>query len=231
MRVSVIIPTKGRHDQLAALLPRLKDTAQYDDVEYIVVADDDQKGADIARLKAPWAKVINVPQRRGYWNACAVGQASATGQLSIALANDLLPSRGWLARGIGSYRRKFGERPGMLGANDGAQGVSVAGDRVTVWLEHASHFLIHRDLLAHFGGWPVWYDHSHGDLELSVRARELGVFGIEPLFVLFHNHWLTGAGRDEVYTLGEQQISRDEALYRQRRDRGWPVIGSASSGA
>lgn len=225
MRVSVILPTKGRHEQLAKLLPRLQATALYDDAEYLVVADDDPKGLAIAQEAAPWATCIGTQQRVGYWGACALAQRQATGVLSIALANDLLPARGWLARGVAGYRRRFGDGPGLLGANDGAQGCWTSPEGKTyLWLEFASHFLIHRDLLARFGGWPTWYDHTHGDLELASRARALGLFEINPWFVLFHDHWITGGPRDEIYALGEQQTSRDEQLYRQRRDAGWPVI-------
>lgn len=224
MRVSVIIPTKGRYEQLAELLPRLRSTSGYDDAEYIVVADDDLKGADTAREAAPWATVINVPKRRGYWNACAIGQASADGTLSIALANDLLPCRAWLARGVAAYRRCFGSGLGVLGANDGAQPTIVNGPQVQVRLEWASHFLIHRGLLEQFGGWPHWYDHTHGDLEIAARARTLGKFAIEPLFVLYHNHWLNGAAHDPVYALGEAEQDKDAQLFQERRAAGWPMV-------
>lgn len=233
MRVSVILPTKGRYQQLAELLPRLKDTAQYEQVEYIIVADDDPQGGEVALQAWPQrpdeapARIIVTDRRVGYWGACKLAQEVATGDLSIALANDLLPSRGWLARGVAGYIRRFGEEPGMLGANDGAQGVWVNQEgKTNIYLEFASHFLIHRTLLAHLGGWPHWYDHSHGDLELSVRARALGRFDINPWFVLFHNHWITGGKRDEVYTLGEERIKQDEQLYRQRRDAGWPNVST-----
>lgn len=231
MRVSVILPTKGRYQQLANLLPRLKDTAQHDDVEWLVVADADPEGAEVAAQAAPWATILLTDQRIGYWGACAEAQQAATGDLSIALANDLLPSRAWLARGVAGYIRRYGHEPGLLGANDGAQGVWVdQAGKTMIYLEFASHFLIHRALLAHLGGWPCWYDHTHGDLELSVRARALGRFDINPWFVLFHNHWITGGKRDEVYALGEDRIKQDEQLYRQRRDAGWPAIGSGSNG-
>lgn len=226
MRVSVIIPTKGRHEQLASLLPRLRSTSGYDDAEYIVVADEDSEGQQVAEQAAPWARTMLTYRRLGYWGACALAQEEATGTLSIALANDLLPCRAWLARGVAAYRRCFGSGFGVLGANDGAQPTIVNGPQVQVRLEWASHFLIHRGLLEQFGGWPAWYDHTHGDLEIAARARALGKFAFEPLFVLYHNHWLNGAAHDPVYALGEAEQDRDARLFQERRSAEWPAVMS-----
>jgi GT2 family glycosyltransferase len=80
--------------------------------------------------------------------------------------------------------------------------------------------LIHRDLLASFGGWPVWYHHNFGDTELCLRAQQAGRYGKAAWAVLFHDHVFFGAPDDAVYAEGRSRAHEDEALFQQRRAAG-----------
>jgi hypothetical protein len=131
--------------------------------------------------------------------------------LLCGLANDLLPGRDWLARGLSAYRETFGQGDGLLGFNDGIHGV-----------DHSPHFLISRRLLERYGGWPVQYWHNYGDLELCQRAIRDGLYAKAPWAVLYHDHHITGGQHDAVYREGDASVQQDRQLYEQRRRAGWP---------
>src|SRR6266508_467020 len=99
----------------------------------------------------------------------------------------------------------------MIGFNDGHHGV-----------EHSCHFLISRDLLARYGGWPVWYHHNFGDTEICQRATQDGCYAKAPWATLYHDHPYSGGDDDDVYREGRTQVDRDHALFMRRKQQGWP---------
>jgi hypothetical protein len=150
--------------------------------------------------------------RLTYWQALTRITTLIDSPLICNLANDLIPGHQWLQRGVEAYARRFGDGLGLLGFNDGHHTSA-----------HSCHFLIHRDLLARYGGWPVWYDHAFGDTELCQRAIQDGVYAKAPWATLFHDHPYFGGTDDAVYVEGRAKAERDQALYEQRRAQGWPA--------
>lgn len=210
--VTVIIPLKGRAEETARLVPRLIATAGHP-AEWIAVIDDDPAVAAALRPVAPpELTIVERPERGGYWRACQQATRASSGELLIALANDLLPCRRWLWAGMVAYARAFGEGgDGVLGVNDGIH-----------FGEHAGHFLISRRYLESMGGWPTWYQHGYGDVEIVERAKQQGRFAIGPFFRLYHDHWANGRPRDPIYSLAISSDPQDQATYERRRRLGWP---------
>ena len=206
------MPCRGRAEQTVRNVKRLLATAAYNDWQLICGADDDQTvNAAIGNADLPVWRFVT-PGRVGYWRTLQI----ATDQWPefthmVNLANDLLPGQHWLQRAVAAYQATFGDGPGLMGFNDGHHET-----------EHSCHFLISRTLLDQYGGWPVWYDHTHGDTELCQRAIADGLYAKAPWATLFHSHpYFGGDNDDSVYAEGRMKVDQDAALYARRKANGW----------
>lgn len=213
MDVAAIMPCRGRAAQTVANVRRLLATADDTGWELILVCDGDRETYDLIRRELPDVTVGGSQQQQGYWRCLQQGMQQASAPLLVNLANDLIPGRHWLARGVAAYRARFGDGDGLMGFNDGLHGP-----------EHSPHFLISRALLERYGGWPVWYSHNFGDTELCRRAQQDGVYGKAPWAVLFHDHVENGAPDDAIYQEGRASYERDALLFEERRRAGWPIV-------
>lgn len=214
MDVAAMMPCLGRAEQTVRNVRRLLDSAGLNigwQLYCVVDGDPDvyeALGVFGAGVVTRLALDIN---RSGYWSALELATAQTNQALLCNLANDLLPGRHWLARGVAAYQARFGDGDGLMGFNDGLHGP-----------EHSSHFLISRKLLTYYGGWPVWYAHNWGDTELNARTQQDGVYGKAAWATLFHDHVENGAADDEVYQEGRSSYDRDAELFRRRKAAGWP---------
>jgi hypothetical protein len=202
--VAVILPCKGRHEQTIRNAARLKSQAEYQAAWIAAIGPDDARLSHVME----WAPYISETPMT-YWQALTEVTNRTQAPLLCAVANDCVPSPHWLRRGIEAYAARFGDAPGLMGFNGDGHGP-----------EHSCHMLIHRDLLAKFGGWPVWYHHNFGDTELCLRAQQAGRYGKAAWAVLFHDHWRFGAEHDAVYKEGDVTFDKDRALFLQRRKEG-----------
>jgi len=217
MNVAAIMPCRARAEQTVTNVRRLLATAGYEDWRLVCVTDGDDMVADALAAEQIISDIavhlIPYESRLGYWNALQVAtmhKRHADAPLLVNLANDLIPGRHWLKRGVDAYRARFGDGDGLMGFNDGLHGP-----------EHSSHFLISRTLLDRYGGWPVWYQHNFGDTELCRRAQRDGCYGKAPWAVLFHDHVENGAADDAIYQEGRASYERDARLFEERRKAGW----------
>lgn len=220
MNVAAIMPCRGRNQQTTANVRRLLATAEYGDWRLVCVTDGDDAAAEAIAHEQIVSEIavhlIPIKSRVGYWGAlreASIHQRHRDITHFVNLANDLIPGRHWLARGVAAYRARFGDGDGLMGFNDGLHGP-----------EHSSHFLISRGLLERYGGWPVWYSHNFGDTELCRRAQRDGCYGKAPWAVLFHDHVENGASDDSVYQEGRASYARDARLFEERRRAGWPIV-------
>ena len=213
MNIAAILPCRGRPEQTVANVKRLLATAGSSDWALTCIGGADERetlmacGVAGARVR----HVLDTP-RLTYWQALAYEtrlQPNATHL--IGLANDLLPGMHWLKRAVDAYQGEFGSGAGLLGFNGDSHEVG-----------HSCHFLIDADLLAHLGGWPVWYDHNFGDTELCQRAIALDAYAKAPWALLFHDHPYFGGADDAVYAEGRARAIEDQRLYEHRRKMGWP---------
>lgn len=156
----------------------------------------------------PGTTRIEVPERIGYWRCLQVATAARPADLLINLASDLLPGANWVRHLVEARQRSTCQ---VLALVDG--------------INNTAHFGIDQAWLAAHGGWPVWYDHMCGDLEIAARARAERVFGIAWRAVLYHNHHIVGAAHDDIYALGEARWAHDKQLFAARSAAGWPHVG------
>lgn len=214
--IAAILPCRSRAEQTVRNVRRLLATAGRVEWELWCVTGGEPELATL--LHELGFKVMAYHRPLTYWEALKWATDSMPGApLLVNLANDLLPGRHWLERGIAAYRARFGEGDGLMGFNDGIHGP-----------EHSPHFLISRGLLDRYGGWPVWYAHNFGDTELCRRAQQDGCYGKAPWAVLYHDHLENGAADDSVYQEGRATYERDARLFEERKRAGWPFVPAAS---
>lgn len=216
--VAAIMPCRGRAAQTVANVRRLLATAGDVRWQLICMVDRERATFDALLAAKTGAHVMMQTQEDmpGYWWGLANATHNTEATHLVNLANDLIPGRNWLARGVAAYRARFGDGDGLMGFNDGLHGP-----------EHSSHFLISRALLEHYGGWPVWYRHNFGDTELCRRTQQDGCYGKASWAVLFHDHVENGRADDAIYQEGRATYDQDARLFEGRRSAGWPRVATA----
>jgi hypothetical protein len=215
--VAAMLPCRGRTAQTVTNVKRLLATAGYERWRLYAVGGRDERDTLTALAKLGIPTLTPDANRLTYWQALAEVTARTTEARIATLANDLLPGMHWLGRAVAAYDQTFGDGPGLLGFN---------GDSHTV--DHSCHFLINRDLLTRYGGWPTWYDHNYGDTELCQRAIADGLYAKAPWALLYHDHHYWGGADDAVYAEGRATEAQDRALFEQRRKHGWPSVHVAN---
>jgi len=210
MNVAAILPCRGRKEQTIQNVKRLLQTAGYDIWRLYAIGGKEEADilAALAAIGIP--TMVTEADRLTYWEALQEATNVTAEPLICTLANDLIPGMHWLRRAVMAYQEMFGNTPGMIGFN---------GDSHE--LEHSCHFLIHRELIARYGGWPRWYRHNYGDTELCQRAIADGLYAKAPWALLFHDHVYWGAADDPVYQEGRATEGQDQQLFERRRARQW----------
>ncbi len=206
MNVAAILPCRGRQAQTIVNVKRLLATAGYDQWRLYAIGGKEEADTLTALAKLGIPTMTAEADRLTYWQALQEATSVTSEPLIATLANDLLPGMQWLRRAVAAYEETFGSELGMVGFN---------GDSHE--LEHSCHFLISRDLLARYGGWPVCYKHNYGDTELCERAIADGLYAKAPWSILYHDHVYWGGIDDDVYKEGRASIDRDQALYERRK--------------
>ncbi|HEY4988767.1 MAG TPA: glycosyltransferase [Opitutaceae bacterium] len=202
-RLSVITPlfncleiTRAMVESLRASIPA---SISY---EVILVDDGSTDGTRdwLAGLGAPFRVILN-DTNLGFGAATNRGAAAARGEVLALLNNDLLFRRGWLRPMMRSLRT-LGRHAGLVGnvqLNAGTLEVDHVGivvnqkckpehDRSTPsWMETAFHptrrvfavtgacVLVRKETWARLGGFDEGYVNGCEDIDLSLRASELGL--------------------------------------------------------
>jgi hypothetical protein len=216
MNVAAILPCRGRQQQTVQNVKRLLQTAGYDKWRLYAVGGKEESDTLTALAKLGLPTMTAIADTLTFWEALHEATAVTSEPLICTLANDLLPGQHWLRRAVDAYSEMFGfdqyGKPGigMIGFN---------GDSHE--LNHSCHFLIHRDLVARYGGWPKWYRHNFGDTELCERAIADGLYAKAPWALLYHDHPYWGGRDDETYQEGRATVEQDQRLYERRKARQW----------
>ena len=216
--VAVILPCRGRFDQTIAYANRLRAAAGnpvavgVNGFDFVAVGgfEDDDTLQSLAANG--WDVVGSRQPTLTYWEALTVGVANSNAVFFVNVANDLYARDRWLEIGLAAYRARWPEEmPALMG---------FSGDGHLVG--HSCHFLIHRSLIARFGGWPTHYQHNSGDTELCVRAQGLGVYAKATHAVLEHRHPARSTAPDDaVYAAGRATWAQDQALFNARKAAEW----------
>jgi hypothetical protein len=224
MQVAAIMPCRGRTEQTVRNVRRLLATAglEHGHDWALHLAGGYQESGLLPTIASQIAGetgqsiVLHSSQEPqiSYWHALTMATTYTDAPLLINLANDLWACDDWLKTAVEEYQSRFGNGSGMLGfAGDGHPS------------QHSCHFLISRDLLDKYGGWPVWYRHNFGDRELCTRAQRDGLYVKSNTAWLEHCHPIRGLAPDDaVYQAARATFRQDEALFVERRAAGWPRV-------
>lgn len=213
--VVAILPCRGRKEQTQDCVRRLLATANIPhDTNWKLVLVGGIEDEDIVTSIASEFDVYGLVEQEPtltYWTALQRATDDYPATHYAMLANDLLPAVNWLPQAMNKLLSTFPDGNGIVGFNGDGHGDS-----------HSAHFIISKELLEQFGGWPVWYNHNFGDTEFCIRAQEIGRYVKAPYAILFHNHpWISANSDDEVYQAGRSRFRVDEELFRIRRMQQW----------
>lgn len=218
MKVSVILPSRERPEQLRKCIERLFHTAlwstQYD-LEVVGVVDGDPATEQVLHAFGPPVQVLSSPERMGALLAWNWGVSAATGDVLVLAADDVWFYHGWLNEALD----RLAELPngdGLVGFNDLARDGN----------ELATHFLVSRRFaVEHLGGCLVTprYHHYFCDNEANERAKRAGRFVWAFNAVVEHRHAAWGkAPVDGVYSAVSGWLDEDRNLFMARQAAGFP---------
>ena len=138
------------------------------------------------------------------------------------LGDDTIPQPCMIEEVLKSASKSFPDGVGLVCLNDGVHAGRLA-----------THFLIHRDMIAMLGGelFCEEYKHNFCDLELTERCRAMGRYLYAPLAKLTHNHpMINTAPADKFYEYAQSQYQTDLTTYIRRHKArvGWGSIAIAA---
>ncbi len=187
MKLSVIVPTCNRPDELALCLRRLDPAAQSmaaDQFE-VIVTDDSPNQTTEHRVKAqfPWVRWVQGPRRGPAANRNNGARAAAHG-LVVFCDDDCLPERGLLK----AYADAFAANPtpSVLEGRTSAYGTKPNMFAECPSNENGGHlwscnFAIQKNVFSGLGGFDERFPYAAmEDMEFALRLR---LKGIVPVFV------------------------------------------------
>jgi glycosyltransferase involved in cell wall biosynthesis/GT2 family glycosyltransferase len=189
-RVSVIIPTYGRHPLLSVVIRRLADQA-YRDFEVVVVDQSEERWPDAERDHG--IRVVYVHSDvRGAVTARNTGARIASGDILAFTDDDCEPPPGWLAAGVA----QFDAEPGIAGleglivsgrqddpdyrtvTNDGFEGIGFM----------TANLFVKASVFQGIGGFDIGFENPHfrEDTDLGWRAQAYGAIPFSRAAWLYH---------------------------------------------
>lgn len=215
--VSIIVPTLGRTVKLERLLRAIKENANYQKYEVIVIHDGEQE-ADIDYCGA---RVYRNDERLGVPKTVKRAVELAKGELVMYLGNDCIPEADFLLNAVHAMYGEWGQNmDGLIGINDG------------YWHgEFATHWLASKKLLPHLGGefFHTGYNHTGCDNELTEMCRKVGKYFWAENAKVYHDHPIQNGfkeGVDEVYQIAynSERMKHDRELLKERSELlGFPL--------
>jgi glycosyltransferase involved in cell wall biosynthesis len=226
MKVSVVIPSKGRPAQVAQCVRRLFETTRGHDVECVIVCDEDAAfnstmtalaetfGNDEAdrmareNIRWAWATLPAIP-------AFNEGLRLSTGDVIMPGNDDLVWRDGWLTEAL-AVLETLPDGDGVVGLND----------LCPIPRNFSAFFIATRRWLARENGGVLFcphYHHNFPDPEVCARAIASGRYVVAEKAVVEHHHPVWGtAEMDATYRAGAAHFAEDQALYEMRWAAGFP---------
>jgi GT2 family glycosyltransferase len=189
-RVSIVIPTLGRHDVLGRVLDRLE--PQGGDFEVVIAAD----AAEPQRPEPgerPYPVTVVQGERPGASAARNAGWRAARADLVLFIGDDTLPDPRLLIEHLAWHDRDPDPEVAVLGHVRWARGLRVTS--FMRWVEHGMQFdypsiegvdagwgrlytanvSIKRSLLERVGGFDEDFPIQYEDLDLAKRLHDVGL--------------------------------------------------------
>ena len=198
-RISILVPTRGRPEQLSRLIGSALQTAA-GPVEFVFYVDEDD---DASAAALDVMAHLNVRYIRGerivlseMWNRCA---EKANADVMMHCGDDIMfRSQGWDARVLGAFEQ-FPDRIVLVHGNDLFQGGRLAthGFLHRRWVEAVGHFV------------PPYFSSDYNDTWLTEVADTLGRRVYLEDVVTEHFHPL--AGKAEWDLTHKERLERHQA--------------------
>jgi len=212
---SVVIPSRDRPERLLKAVESVLGTAPDVEVILVLYTRDVESRAIVSGL-VPDENIVLYPSTHLHtaelWN---LGAAVASGEYLVTGADDLIFKPGWHEAARTAMDKMGGY--GLVSLNLGLEfGFEVS----------ATHYMVSRKYaVRRLGGClmiPV-YEHGFTDIEVSHRAFGDRRLVYEKDAVAEHLHPSAGTVEmDHIYEKGSSSNDRDEALYWERREAGFP---------
>jgi len=214
MKVSVIIPSLGRPEQIKRCVERLAETVQGYVVETVVVFEGDDPATAEAARSVPGVIVVENTTGLGAAAGWNEGSKHASGDALVMLGDDAWFHDGWLEAALQALEKIGGS--GMVGFNDG----HTSGET------HSAHHLLTRDYIIEYQGGcfiiPDYYS-QYFDLEAVARAQRADKYIWASDSLVEHKHWVFGtAVKDATYRIGSDHMNSDRDIFQRRRAAGFP---------
>lgn len=218
--LSVIIPNWNGAAHLSVCLDSLRGQT-YPSLEVIVVDNASTDGSrDLLAQQYPEARVLQLPENRGFTGACNAGLKVARGEILILLNNDTEADAGWLAAVENAFRRHpkagsvaskmllFDQRDRFHTAGDYYRLDGIPGNR-GVWQEDRGQYdqeayvfsacggaaAYRREMLEQIGFLDDAFFFSCEDVDLGWRAQLAGWRCLyTPGAIVYHKLQATGGG-------------------------------------
>ena len=214
--LTIVLPTRGRPQQLTACLNSLAQTAP--GVRIVLVMDEDD--AATLELAAQYQGTLPIHPlvvKPGYtaaekWN---MGADAATTNTLVFAADDLVFREGWAEKTTVALK-SFPDGSALVGFDE------LAGS------PHPLHYAVTKKLLAEINGGVLVVPHYRSwymDVELCAKARAHGRYLPKCGAIVEHRHPQHGtAPIDATHRLGFlANHNRDRWIYEQRKRAGFPT--------
>lgn len=216
---SIILPSAHRPVELERYLTALY-SSKYDQhpIELLVsIIDDDTESAKVLSkfsIEPVWIRT-NDDYGRGQLWACTELYKLAHGEWIALMADDLVPSPGWLDEALLAMSSL--SSPGVVAFND----LHSDGNL------YAAHSLVGRKFVDEYLGgrlFPPYYKVWWVDREISDKAKAVGLYAWAKKSVVEHRHWNWNLAKvDQTYADAIPFYGSDEKVYISRKEKGFPI--------
>ena len=178
MKISVLIPTRHRNEQLALCLDRLapgQQTLGAGEYEVIVTDDGSTSTAEtMIRQRYPWAKWVAGP-RKGPAANRNNGARAASGRWLAFTDDDCLPASSWLAAFVGAIQSGTDVYEGKTTSEAGVGLLQEAPVNLTGGNLWSCNFMIARELFQSMRGFEESFPAAAcEDMDFNNRLRQRG---------------------------------------------------------
>lgn len=215
MKVSIIIPSKGRAAQLAECVQRLLETTRGHDIEVVIVCDEPDARAAVYAVSGGRSRIVWVNETHKVIPAFNVGLKYSTGDALVLGNDDLWWGDNWLTEALAALET-LPDCDGLVGLNDCAP----------IERDFATFYLMTRRYCARENGGVLacpHYQHNYIDPEACARAIRAGRYVYADKAIVDHRHWLWGkSNKDSTYAEIDPTLEADRAMYEKRAAAGFP---------
>jgi len=229
VKISVIIPSKGRSNQLVSCVDRLFASVYQElaagsvEIEVVLVIDEDEESKAAVlneiELSPMWKESVKLLYREhgnGPMHAWNDGLKASCGELIVLGADDLWFTEGWLTAALEALST-LPDKDGLVGLNDGSgleRNFATHWLCTRRWIQREQHGCL---VVPH-------YQRQYIDPEACTRAQISGHYIYADKALVEHRHHLWGkAALDQTYAANTPQICEaDRQLYLARLAAGFP---------